>query len=445
VADRSAWSAEGPSVPSSGALYDVGGPPSGNAPGVPPPVPGPLAPGPQANASAWWSDATADPWRDPAASSAIIVSAPTAAPVETPDFTPKHRRTPVLQVLLISLITALLAGGLGGALGFLVASRSGAGNVGLGNGNGSAPALANRAPTSLAGVIKAVMPSVVTIRAQTSLGTSIGSGFIASTDGYVITNDHVVSGLTGDPTVKFSDATTARAKLVGTDVESDIAVLKVAKTGLPAVTFGDSDTVATGDPVLAFGAPLDLENTVTYGIISALHRPLEINDGSGPTRYYAAIQTDAAVNHGNSGGPLIDGAGRVIGVNAVIKSLGASEGDAGNIGLAFAIPIDQARRTATDIITNGKVSSRTVMGVTVASPSQGGGVELASVANNGPADASGLKPGDVVLEVGGGLVDAPGDLTALVREYAPGTVVPVVFKRAGVSHTAQVKLAADAG
>jgi putative serine protease PepD len=413
-------------------------------PGAPRPNTGPLTPGPQANASAWWTDATSDPWRDPAANTAIIVTAPEAKAVEAPDFTPKQRRTSLAQVFLISLLTALLAGGLGGALGYLVAARSGAGSVTLGNGSGSAPGLANRAPTSLAGVIKNVMPSVVTIRAQTALGTSIGSGFIASEDGYVITNEHVVSGLTGDPTVKFADATSSPAKLVGDDAESDIAVLKVDRTGLPAVTFGDSDTVAVGDPVLAFGAPLDLENTVTYGIVSALHRPLEIDDGAGPTRYYAAIQTDAAVNHGNSGGPLIDGAGRVIGVNAVIKSLGPSDDDAGNIGLAFAIPIDQARRIATDIITNGKVSSRTVMGVTVAS-SAGGGVRLSSVAAGGPAEASGLRPGDVVLEIGGGLVDEAGDLTALVREYAPGTVVPVVYKRAGVSHTAHVKLAADAG
>ena len=183
----------------------------------------------------------------------------------------------------------------------------------------------------------------------------------------MITNDHVVSGLSGTPSVRFSDATTAPAKFIGSDPESDIAVLKIDKTGLKPITFGTSSGVAVGDPVLAVGAPLDLENSVTYGIISALHRPLEVSEG-GQTRYYAAIQTDAAINHGNSGGPLVDASGRVIGVDAVIKSMSNNE-DAGNIGLAFAIPIDQAKRVAEQIINNGKVP-HTVMGVTVANAEQ---------------------------------------------------------------------------
>ena len=193
------------------------------------------------------------------------------------------------------------------------------------------------------------------------------------------------------------------------------------------MTFGTSSGVAVGDPVLAIGAPLDLENSVTYGIISALHRPLEVSEG-GQTRYYAAIQTDAAINHGNSGGPLLDASGRVIGVDAVIKSMSGSE-DAGNIGLAFAIPIDQAKRVAEQIINSGKVP-HTVMGVTVAdSGAAAGGVKLATVSGGGPAEVAGLKAGDVVLDVGGGIIDAPGDLTALVREYAPGTVIPVTYTR----------------
>src|SRR5436305_1268167 len=139
----------------------------------------------------------------------------------------------------------------------------------------------------------------------------------------------------------------------GTYPESDIAVLKLDKSGLPPVQFGNSDQVVVGDPVLAFGSPLALTNTVTYGIVSAMDRAIEADEPGGPTRYYAAIQTDAAVNHGNSGGPLVDGAGRVIGVNSVIKSLASDAQDAGNIGLAFAIPINQAKRIATDIIESG--------------------------------------------------------------------------------------------
>jgi putative serine protease PepD len=287
------------------------------------------------------------------------------------------------------------------------------------------------------------MPSVVTIRIDDDLGTAaIGSGFIVSGNGYIVTNDHVVQGMNKPATVLFSDYTTTTATLVGSDPESDIAVLKVAKSGLPAVTFGDSDSVAVGDPVLAIGAPLDLPNTVTYGIVSALRRPLEISAGAGPTRFYAAIQTDAAVNHGNSGGPLVDGSGRVIGVDAAIESPSTSNSEAGNIGLAFAIPINQARRIAQQIIGGGKVV-HTVIGATTPSSYQSdpnGGVPLATVTPAGPADNAGLKAGDLVLLIGGSQLTSAGDLIALVRQYAPDTVVPVVYLRAGVRHTAQVKL-----
>ncbi|HEY2791669.1 MAG TPA: trypsin-like peptidase domain-containing protein, partial [Micromonosporaceae bacterium] len=374
----------------------------------------------------------------------MVVSAPSAsAEVEPPDFTPKRRAVGLGQVLLISVLAALLAGALGGALGYVTAVRSGAGNSPvLGGGGASAPALAQRAPTSLAGVVKAVLPSVVTIRVDTGISSAIGSGFIVTPDGYLITNDHVVEGLTGTATVVFSNSTTAQAKLVGADVSSDIAVLKLNKTGLPAVTFGDSDSVAVGDPVLAIGAPLDLQETVTYGIVSALHRPLEIGS-TGPTRYYSAIQTDAAVNHGNSGGPLFDAAGRVIGVDSVIESPGSDAQDAGNIGLAFAIPINQARRVAEQLIDTGKVT-HTVIGATAAVGYQqdpNGGVPLGVVASGGPADSAGIHAGDVIMQIGGAPLTESGDLIALVREYAPGSVVPVVYTRNGVSHTAQVKLA----
>jgi putative serine protease PepD len=319
-------------------------------------------------------------------------------------------------------------------------------DVSLGNSGSGTSGGAQRAPGSLAAVAKTVLPSVVTVRVDSPLGSAIGSGFIVSSNGYMITNDHVIDGMNGDATITFNDSTTASAKLVGTDPESDIAVLKIAKSGLKAVTFGDSDSIAVGDPVLAIGAPLDLQNSVTAGIISSLRRPLEISDGSGPTRYYAAIQTDAAINHGNSGGPLVDSAGRVIGVDAVIKSLGSSDEDAGNIGLAFAIPINQAERIAKSLIANGKVQ-RTVIGATLQASyhTPNGGVLISTVAPGGPAASAGLKTDDVILTVGGTPLDAAGDLTAVVREYAPGSVVPVTYLRGTGRHTVQVKLAASDG
>jgi putative serine protease PepD len=436
--------ADGPGP--TGALYDANGPATAHRPGVPPTKAPPTDPLPSHGSSPWWSDATADPWRDPYAPSAVVISAPEPPPVAAPDLDPPVRRVTWPLVVAISVLSALLAGGLGGALGYLTAVQSGVSGTAGGLGNSGASALTQRAPQSLAAVAKSVLPSVVTVRVDGLSGSSIGTGFIISSDGYVVTNDHVIDGIDDTATIIFNDASVDSARLVGTDPESDIAVLKLSRTGLPAVTFGDSDSIAVGDPVLAIGSPLDLPSTVTFGIISAVRRPLEVSDGTGPTRYYAAIQTDAAVNHGNSGGPLVDASGRVIGVDAVIKSLGSTDQEAGNIGLAFAIPIDQAKRVAATLIGGRKVT-RTVIGALV-QPSYhnpNGGVLLGTIAPGGPAAQAGLQAGDVIVTLGGTPLVSPGDLTALVREYAPGSVVTLSYKRGTAAHTVQVKLVADAG
>jgi putative serine protease PepD len=352
-------------------------------------------------------------------------------------------------VLLVSVITALLAGALGGTLGYVFAARGGGGGgrlLGAPAGGRSPGAITQRAPDSLAGVVKKVLPSVVTIRVRSGSGFNLGSGFIASTDGYVITNDHVVTGSTNDATVTFSDSTAASARVVGSVPESDVAVLKLDQgRDVTPVAFGDSDAVQVGDPVLAIGSPLALANTVTSGIVSAIDRPIAAGEPGGPTRYYAAIQTDAAVNHGNSGGPLVDGSGRVIGINSVIKSLAADEEQAGNVGLAFAIPINQAKRQAQEIIDRGK-ARRTVIGAELENGFRGasGGVRLSSVEPAGPAANAGLRPGDVLLHLDGRPLEEPGDLIALVRKYAPGAGVSVEYLRDGSRHTTQVTLAADA-
>ncbi|HEY0002004.1 MAG TPA: trypsin-like peptidase domain-containing protein, partial [Actinoplanes sp.] len=314
----------------------------------------PPATGQSASPSPWWSEALTDPWRDPYAPAHVVVSAaaPSSGPAPEAVADPDAPRRSLTPIVLICLITALLAGGLGGTLGYYFAVLNGGGAVG-GTQLGAAatpPAAVNRAPDSLAGVAKKVLPSVVTVRVT----GAIGSGFVVSADGYVITNDHVVEGADDTMSVAFSDGSTARASLVGRDPESDIAVIKVAKSGLTPMAIGDSDSIAVGDPVLAFGSPLSLANTVTSGIISALDRTIQAGDPGGATRYYAAIQTDAAVNQGNSGGPLVNAAAQVVGVNSVIRSVGGTETEAGNIGLAFAIPINQAKRVAGDIIDHGK-------------------------------------------------------------------------------------------
>ncbi|MEV6298051.1 trypsin-like peptidase domain-containing protein [Actinoplanes sp. NPDC051861] len=405
------------------------------------PVPGPASPPP--HDSPWWTDAAGDPWRDPYAPSAVVVTAaptgggPALEPVTDPD-APRRSLAPVL---LICLVTALLAGGLGGTLGFVFAVRGGfapAGGTQLGAAPQQAPESVQRAPETMAGVAERVAPSVVTVHVT----GAIGSGFVVSTDGYVITNDHVVESADDVLSVSFRDGTTASARVVGRDPESDIAVIKVAKSGLTPVELGDSDAIAVGDPVLAFGSPLALKNTVTQGIVSALDRTLEAGDPGGTTRYYAAIQTDAAVNQGNSGGPLVNSAGQVIGVNSVIRSVGGADTEAGNIGLAFAIPMNQAERVAKDIIDTGK-PRRTVIGAEVVTGETAGGARLRSVESAGPAATAGLKSGDVVTKLDGHVVEEGTDLIALVRKYAPGSTVAVEYRRGTRASSASVTLAAD--
>jgi putative serine protease PepD len=397
--------------------------------------------------SPWWSDALADPWRDPYAPAAVVVpSAPVSTgPAPEPVTDPAAARRSLAPVLVICLVTALLAGGLGGTLGYVFAVRGGVGTgarTALGNPSAAPPAAANRAPDSNAGVVQRVLPSVVTVRVT----GAIGSGFVVSKDGYVITNDHVVEGANGTMSVSFSDGSTAPAKVVGRDPESDIAVIKVTKSNITPVQFGNSDSVAVGDPVLAFGSPLALVNTVTAGIVSALDRTIQAGEPGGTVRYYAAIQTDAAVNQGNSGGPLVDGDGKVVGMNSVIRSVGATDTEAGNIGLAFAIPINQVRRIATDIIDTGK-AKRTVIGAEVATGGNNAtanGARLRSVDPAGPAAAAGLKAGDVVTKFEGHVLEDGTDLIALVRKYPPGAVVPLEYRRGAQTRTTSVTLAADA-
>jgi len=393
----------------------------------------------------WWSGGESDPWRDPYAPSSVLLPSPPPPAGVPPLDMPPNPDTPRRgfgMIMTICLVTALLAGGVGGTLGFVFAVRGGyadAGRTQLGASGQQVPESTQRDPQSLAGVAERVAPSVVTVR----VAGAIGSGFVVSTDGYVITNDHVVEGADETLAVSFHDGSTATAKLVGRDPESDVAVIKVAKSGLTPVALGNSDEIAVGDPVLAFGSPLALVNTVTQGIVSALDRTIQAGEQGGTTRYYAAIQTDAAVNQGNSGGPLVNGAGQVIGVNSVIRSVGGSDTEAGNIGLAFAIPINQAKRVAQDIIDTGK-ARRTVIGAEVRTGETAGGARLRSVQPGGPAAAAGLRSGDVITKLGGHPLEEGTDLIALVRKYAPGAVVAIEYKRGSSTASVSVTLAADA-
>jgi putative serine protease PepD len=402
---------------------------------------GPRGPAP------WWSDALSDPWRNPAAH-AVVVSrtAPAAAPADpSPELDRDSGAGARLRlVVMVAVVAGLLAGALGGAIGFLAATKNQSPGVVLGAEPPADPPAQQRPPDSVPAVVERVMPSVVTVQGVGRQSDSLGSGFVLTADGYILTNEHVLAEVPDNAIrVTLSDTTSLPARVVGRDRESDLAVLKVERDDLSPVELADSDGVAVGDSVLAIGAPLALPGTVTFGIVSALDRTIETRDVGGAQRYYAAIQTDAAINKGNSGGPLFDLSGRVIGVNSVIKSLVEDDQESGNIGIAFAIPINQAQRVASEIIDTGR-ARRTVIGAQFDPNRGGGGVRLTTVDAGGPAAAGGLRTGDIVLRLGMHSIDEPHDLIALVRRYDPGTVVTVVYRRGTATATARVTLVADA-
>jgi putative serine protease PepD len=404
--------------------------------------------------SPWWSQAGArDPWRDPSAAPSWLAPTPPGPPPSnfsqaSADGPP--RRGGLGQVMLVSIVVAIVAGLLGGALGYVVAARTATGSFSLGKSSGDTPALAERAPTSVAGIAKQVQPSVVTVVIRSTSGNGNGSGFVISDKGYILTNNHVAAPAAagGSLRVQFSDGSSAAATIVGRDASSDIAVLKISKAGLKTVKFGDSNKIAIGDPVVAFGSPLGLADTVTSGIVSAVDRPVctGCTSGSGQgdesDAFLAAIQTDAAINPGNSGGPLVDGAGRVIGVNSAIAALPTQSGSStsGNIGIGFAIPINQAKRIAEELIASGKART-TVIGAEVNLDDQSStGAVLSKVVAGGPADKSGLHTGDIVTHFADRPIEDGVALIALIRKQPPGSKVGIEYRRSGRTTTTSVTL-----
>ena len=306
-----------------------------------------------------------------------------------------------------------------------------------------------RAPGSVADLAQRVIPSVVSIEASSSDGGSTGTGFVIESNGYILTNNHVISEAAtnnGDIDVTLNNGQKYAAKIIGRDAAYDLAVIKIATTGLTALQLGDSDKVAVGDSVIAIGSPLGLSGTVTLGIISAKDRAVTAGETGSDNSFINALQTDAAINPGNSGGPLIDSTGAVIGVNSAIATLGSSFGSqSGSIGLGFAIPINQARKTADQLIKNGK-ATYPVLGVSIDMKFEGDGARIAAndkaILPGGPAAKAGLKPGDLITKFDGRTINTSEELIVAIRAKSVGDKVPLTYIRNGVTATTTVTLTA---
>ena len=343
---------------------------------------------------------------------------------------PKRRRGRGAALIAGAGVTALLGGAVGGAVGYTAASRQ---DVASTTGTATVAAPAAAASGSIAEIAAAVQPAVVQLDVKGAQEAGTGSGFIISSDGYIITNNHVagVAGNDGVITVNFNDGKTATGKLVGASADYDLAVVKVDRTGLPAVQLGESKNLRVGDMVVALGSPLGLQGTVTSGIVSALDRPVTAGgEANGNVSYIDAIQTDAAINPGNSGGPLVDGNGAVIGVNSAIASMTQGSGQAGSIGLGFSIPIDTAKRISNEIIKTGSAKTP-MLGIKLDMQFEGPGAKVVDVSAGGAAEAAGLRVDDVIRRVDDKRVADPTDLIVTVRSYAPGDTITLTVDRDG--------------
>ncbi|MFI5978644.1 S1C family serine protease [Streptomyces sp. NPDC051452] len=359
------------------------------------------------------------------------------------------------------LVAALVAGGLGGGLGYTLAKDNDSGSTTVSASDNGASQI-KRAPGTIANVASRALPSTVTIEAESSNGEGgTGTGFVFDKQGHIVTNNHVVADAVdgGKLTATFPDGKKYNAEVVGHAQGYDVAVIKLknAPSDLNPLALGNSDKVAVGDETIAIGAPFGLSNTVTTGIISAKNRPVASSDGSASSKasYMSALQTDASINPGNSGGPLLDASGAVIGINSAIQSSssgGFGSGQSGSIGLGFAIPINQAKYVAQQLIKSGKpVYAKIGASVSLADSTDGakitdqGASGAAAVEAGGPAAQAGLKPGDVITKLDDHVIDSGPTLIGEIWTHQPGDKVAITYKRGGQEHTVNLTLGARDG
>ena len=380
----------------------------------------------------------------------ITASVPTAQPEPSlPPVAPvrpePRRGLGLFATVLVAGITALVVGLVAGLSGYLIGQSVDENAVPAAPVVAAVPLTQSsgdtspRSDQSIAGIVSAVLPSVVSILVEGAEESGSGSGFVLRPDGYILTNNHVVNFSDDDKkiTVVFSDGTEAKGTIVGTNDSYDLAVIKVKESALRPLTLGNSDALAVGDSAIAIGAPLGLDGTVTYGIISALDRPVTAGT-QGDVSYINAIQTDAAINPGNSGGPLLDATGRVIGVNSAIATM-IGGGEGGSIGLGFAIPVNSAKRIAEEIIATGSASTP-VIGVTLDLTFTEDGAKIGEINPGGPSEKGGLVKGDIIVKLGDRVINDSTELVVAIREYAPGDPVVLEFRRGGVTREVTITL-----
>jgi len=403
----------------------------------------------------WTDRPAADPWVPAPAAPGVPPSYSMTQPLpvvlsDTLGRVPPARSGPRTGTLVAAaLVAGLLAGAAGGAGAAWLLTRDDRAATDPGASLGAVPTGSlSRPPESVAGIAQQLLPTVVSIEVSASGGSGTGSGFVIRQDGYLLTNNHVVSDATtgGTITVRLADGSANDARIVGRSPTYDLAVLKIDRAGLPVAPLGDSDSVVVGDQVIAVGSPLGLAGTVTTGIISATERSVTTGRDDGSERsYLSALQTDAAINPGNSGGPLLDGQGRVIGVNSAIATLSSGiSGSGGSIGLGFSIPINQARRVAEQLIRDG-VATYPIIGASLDPAYDGEGSRIAEVTAGGPADRAGLRPGDVITAFDGTPVARPDDLIVRIRSRSPNDDVRLDYLRSGAKATAVIRLGSAEG
>ncbi len=346
----------------------------------------------------------------------------------------RQRRQPRIAttITVAAVVSALVGGGAGvGAYAFLDDDGPGTQLI-----TSSATPAAAVEPGTVAGAAAIATPSTVDIQVTLAQGSAEGSGVVLSADGAVLTNNHVVAGSTGEITVTLADGSEHPATVVGAAPSYDLAVLQMqGVSGLTPATLGNSADLQVGQQVVAIGSPRGLTGTVTTGIVSAFDRTVTVQGEDGSAVVYNGLQTDAPINQGNSGGPLVDLQGRVVGINSAIETAGGES--SGSIGLGFAIPVDQAERVAQEILDSG-TASKPVLGVQGnAAAGTGEGAQIGAVTEGSPAAAAGLVAGDVVTRVDDSRVQDFADLIARIGSYAPGDDVTLTL---GDGRTVEVTL-----